>query len=293
MSTPGVVNYPTSLDDAVSLIQHNNNASAPLSSGINNSVLLIPVTTPSEFSNSGFVTIVDSLINPTVIEIVVYTSKSGSDLVVPPGGRGAQGTTPAAFSAGAVVEQRATARSFSVLADAIMAMQAAIQRNMYADYNSNTTVANTTTETALLGAADDGSTKTITPALARVGITFKLSFSGVLGTTGSPTLTVRLKLGSVTIETYTATVTSTGGSWELDLFATITAIGASGSITTHPAEFEYAAGTPGALQSIGRNAAATTIDFTVSQTWELTVEWGTAHASNTFTYRFGNIDILR
>jgi hypothetical protein len=126
-SIPGTLNFPTSLDDIISLIEANNNASAALSAGINASALLIPVTQPSEFSQSGIVTILDSLINPTTIEIVNYTSKSGSNLVVPtPGGRGAQGTTPASFLAGAIVEQRPTARHHTVLADAIRALEAKI-----------------------------------------------------------------------------------------------------------------------------------------------------------------------
>jgi hypothetical protein len=118
-----VINFPGSFDDADSLIRHNNNVSATLTAGINNSVLLIPVSSPSSFSASGVVTITDSLTSPTKTEIVIYASKSGSDLVVPAGGRGAEGTTPQSFSAGHFVEQRVTARSFGVLADSIIAVQ--------------------------------------------------------------------------------------------------------------------------------------------------------------------------
>ena len=122
-SEPGTLNFPTSLDDVISLIQANNHASAALSSGINNSVLLIPVTQPSEFSDSGYATILDVVPNPTVIEIIKYTSKSGSDLVVPTGGRGQQNTSASAFSAGAIVEQRGTQRHWGVLRDAIIEIE--------------------------------------------------------------------------------------------------------------------------------------------------------------------------
>jgi hypothetical protein len=170
-------------------------------------------------------------------------------------------------------------------------------QNMYLDNNSNTTVANTTTETALLGAADDGSTKIITPALARVNRTFRLSFSGIFNTTGSPSLSVRLKLVggvTVTLETYNANVTSTGTAWKLEIFATITAVGAGGTIIVQAGAFEYAAATAGAASWIGRNTtSAAAVDFSVNQTWELTVQWGTADPANSFTYRFGNIDIVR
>src|SRR5262249_49006587 len=114
-STPGVLNYPTSLDDAVSLIEATNNASSALGGAINNSQLTIPVATPSLYPNSGMVTIVDSLNNPSQREIVIYTSKAGSNLVVPVGGRGQQGTTAQSFATG-FVEMRPTARHHSVLA---------------------------------------------------------------------------------------------------------------------------------------------------------------------------------
>lgn len=122
-STPGTINYPAAMDDADSLIRYNNNVSSTLTAGINNSVLLIPVSSPSSFSSSGIVTITDSLTAPTKTEIVIYTSKSGSDLVVPSGGRGAFGSTAQSFSNGHFVEQRAVARSFTVLADAVLALE--------------------------------------------------------------------------------------------------------------------------------------------------------------------------
>jgi hypothetical protein len=122
-SEPGTLNFPTSLDDVISLVEAANHASAVLNSGINNSVLLVPVSQPSEFSASGYATILDVVPNPTVIEIVKYTSKSGNDLVVPTGGRGQQGTSAAAFSAGAVVEQRPTQRHHGVLRDAIIEIE--------------------------------------------------------------------------------------------------------------------------------------------------------------------------
>jgi hypothetical protein len=123
-STPGVINYPATLDDVLSLIEVKNNASDTLTGNISVSDLLIPVATPGKFPNSGFVTLVDSLTTPTKIEVVIYSGKSGSNLVVPVGGRGAQGSTAFAFSTGNFVEQRPTARHHTVLADAIMTLQA-------------------------------------------------------------------------------------------------------------------------------------------------------------------------
>ena len=86
MPNPGEIQYPAAGDTALTLIEVNNNALSTLTAGISVSDLLIPVADPGKFPNSGFVTLVDSLTAPTKIEIVIYTSKSASNLVVPAGG---------------------------------------------------------------------------------------------------------------------------------------------------------------------------------------------------------------
>jgi hypothetical protein len=127
MPTSCVIQYPAALDDDVSLIEARNNATSPLDANISVGDLLIPVTQPGKFSSSGIATLTDSIdpfTPPTKIEIFVYTGKSGNNLVVSPGGRGAQGTTAQAFSAGNLVEQRQTARHHAALVDVILALQA-------------------------------------------------------------------------------------------------------------------------------------------------------------------------
>jgi len=176
-----------------------------------------------------------------------------------------------------------------------------LQQSMFLEFGGVVTVVNSAVETALLGAALDGSTKTITPAMTRVGRTFRLWLGGVFASTGAPVLTVRLKLTDgvtpVTIQTFTSTIAAiTTTAWRLDLFATITAIGAGGAILVRPGIFEYAHTAPGVTgptQWIQTNAGAVAVDFSVNQTWELTIQWGTAAAGNSFSYLFGNIDIVR
>lgn len=124
MPTPGVLEYPAALDTALTLIELLNNASSTLTSNISVGDLLIPVADPGKFSTSGFATLVDSLTAPTKIEIFRYESKSGSNLVVPVGGRGQQGSTAQAFSTGNFVEQRPTARHHTVLADLLLLLEA-------------------------------------------------------------------------------------------------------------------------------------------------------------------------
>lgn len=284
MSTPGVVNFPTTLDDAVSLIEYANNASATLSSGISSSALLIPVSAPSEFSDSGVVTIVDSLTNPTVIEIVIYTSKSGSDLVVPAGGRGAQGTTPSAFNAGAVVEQRPTARGFTVLADAIIAMQNSGRTGMYSNTSAGTAVANTVTETSLFtgATASAGSSRTIAAGSAKAGSVYSIRIVGGINTTGTPTVRFRLYLGATLIADTGAFNAPTNGDgvFAIDLNIFVSGIGVGGSVTAFIEGRATVGAGASAVTLFNSDIGATGVDFTANQTIDVTAQWGTASASN-------------
>lgn len=75
-STPGEKNFPTTLDDAISLIEANNQASSTLTAGITSTSLLIPVADPGEFPNSGLATLTDS-ITPWLKEITTSQTSAG------------------------------------------------------------------------------------------------------------------------------------------------------------------------------------------------------------------------
>jgi hypothetical protein len=362
MSVPGVINFPTTLDDAISLVEANNHASCALTNSINNSQLTITITQPSEFSNSGYATILDSLTNPTTIEIVRYTSKSGSDLVIPVGGRGQQGTSAASFSAGAFIEQRPTARHHTVLADAIIAVQQKIGYgvpispldilgtnqagspleiaggrgtgnaapglianrypltkasgttqhthstasfphwvNMHTrgDNTTTITVANTTTETSILGASQYGSTKTIEAGLGRIGRRFKLRLIGSLGSTGTPTLRIRLYLGTTLIADTTAlnvanNTNSGSGGLEIVADVLIMTVGATGTVHVPGMRCQYASGFTGQFMSqLMAQSLSTVVDLTAAQTFDVTAQWGTANASNSIAVTDSYIEMCR
>jgi len=266
MSTPGVDNFSTTLDDADSLIRYNNNVSSTLTAGINNSVLLVPVASPSSFSSSSVVTITDSLTSPTKTEIVIYTSKSGSDLVVPPGGRGAQGTTSQSFLGGRFVEQRATARGFTVFADAIIAVEQKIGTGDFPDIRWNdTTVANTTTETSLLAAVDAGS-KTLKARVGAQHSYFRITAYGRVTTTGTPNLRIRLKLGSNTIADTGASIvlasnTDSGpGGFVLEAIVVVEAGGSSGTVLAS-LTYRYTGANGGAMNQVAHAINTTPINL--------------------------------
>lgn len=172
-----------------------------------------------------------------------------------------------------------------------------MHRNLFLEYTANVTVANTTTETSLLGPGDFGSTKVIDPSIAVVGRTFRLYFSGIASNTGTPSLDMRLKLGGTTIYQFTPVISIGPGqpldAWEIDLYASVTGVS---SLTGHAGEMAYSFSTSGA-QGVAhwsaRNSNAISVTFSSYPQWDLTTQWGTANAANTLTYKFGCIDIVR
>ena len=162
--------------------------------------------------------------------------------------------------------------------------------------NGDVTVANTTTETSILGAAQANSSKVIEAGMARVGRVFWLRIWGAVGTTGTPTLQIRLKFGSTTIaDTGTVTMannTSGVGNLYVEALVTVRAVGASGTAHVFPLRISYGSANGAAINSFAQ-VAAPTVDFTAAQTFDLTAQWSAASASNTITAAHALIDIGR
>lgn len=173
--------------------------------------------------------------------------------------------------------------------------------NMFLNYSTTLTVANSTTETQVLGAPDAGSTKTVSPGFVSLGRTFELYFAGVMGWTGTPTLNVRPRLGGLTgvlLQNFTPVLSvagSLGTAWRIYMLATITAVGVGGILVSHPCQFEFVTGGGADGQAIwsGRAANGPTVNLTASPDWALTAQWGTADPANFFTYNFGCVNIVR
>lgn len=190
MSTPGIINYPTSLDDAVSLIEQVNNARSTLTSAISDTDLVIPLTSASVFTDTGFATLIDSTdpdVPPTKIEIVLYTSKVGNNIIIPTGGRGQQGTTAQSFSSGHYLEQRPTIACLSVLKSALVAIETKL------GFGSATAAANTLLRGIATGTSDFGTlTDAYVDAAAAIGLSklAALTASRAIISNGSGVLSV-------------------------------------------------------------------------------------------------------
>jgi hypothetical protein len=148
----------------------------------------------------------------------------------------------------------------------------------YSASAASAAIANTTTETTF-------STGTVTVAagdLNQLGAVLCVSAGGTYSTTGTPTLTLRIKTPtSTTTQLAATTVTSASNEpWSITACWTVTAIGASGALGR-------AGGLATVSSTTGNTAAGTgaAVDLTVSQNFTVTAQWGTANAANTITAR--------
>lgn len=159
---------------------------------------------------------------------------------------------------------------------------------------ASATVANTTTETTLIGAGYG--TKTL-PANALVaGRSVRIRAAGVFGSSGTAaTLLIKLKFGSTVILATAATAPAnslTNRYWELDIVLTCRTTGASGSIIGQGL-FRSMAAASGNLQGWEMTAtAAVTIDTTGTNVIDLTATYGGANAADTITCSNCEIELL-
>lgn len=121
--TPGTINFPTSLDTAVTLFEVANRAYTTMSGSIGAGDLSISVANGSLLPSTGAITLTDSLTAPTKIEHVIYTVNSSNTLTVPTGGRGFGGSTAQSWSGTVYVRVRALAQHHSTLRSAIIALE--------------------------------------------------------------------------------------------------------------------------------------------------------------------------
>jgi len=116
------------------------------------------------------------------------------------------------------------------------------------------------------------------------GTTLRVRQTGLLSTTGTPTLNKKLKLGSVVLATTGAVAMPSGITalpYVLEAEVTCVTIGASGTFWAHgQLSVQSAAGGAATVYPM-TNAAVLTVDTTADALLDLTSTWGTASASNT------------
>jgi hypothetical protein len=117
------------------------------------------------------------------------------------------------------------------------------------------------------------------------GKSLKIHAAGYYSNTGTPTLTFKVKHGSTVLGSTGAITTTTGATnwqWTFDGLITCRTVGGSGTcIVQGSFLINDSATTDGRYQMV--NTAAVTVNTTVTQVVDLTIQWGTASASNTIT----------
>lgn len=153
---------------------------------------------------------------------------------------------------------------------------------------SSTTVADTVTESALMVLGQGSLT---VPANGFVvGRTFRITARGHFSNTGTPTLNIIAKIGSVAVVStgLVATITGTSNNgWECIVDITCRSVGASGSFVG-AGFFSHSVSSAVRTQMV--NTGTATVDTTASNAISLTATWGTASASNTITCQIGIVE---
>jgi hypothetical protein len=154
--------------------------------------------------------------------------------------------------------------------------------------STSTTVANTASETVIAAL-------TIPAGDAVAGAVYRIKAWGVASVTGTPTLTLRSRLGGVAgtaLGSSGARTASSGvsnRSWQVTVDLTCLTTGATGTWFASQITYEavtLAASPPFASPGlILDGTSAVTLDSTVSEDLVITATWGTASASNTLTCR--------
>jgi hypothetical protein len=146
------------------------------------------------------------------------------------------------------------------------------------------TFSNTTTETTALGTGVG--TLTLPANFFAVGKTVRVRARGTMGTTGTPTLRIRLKLGSLAVlDTTALTLPSLAAAtaWAFDGEVVCRTVNGASSTAASSGTFVFgdASGNfaPARIATLNP-VASTTFDVASSYAVDLTAQWGTASASN-------------
>jgi hypothetical protein len=144
---------------------------------------------------------------------------------------------------------------------------------------TDTTVGNTTTESAALATAEHGAN------YLEVGKCEEIILTGFIAQRSNVNafLTIRIKYAGTTVHTLTTTASNTlpaNTPFEIRVFTTCRSTGASGTMQIN-SRF-ITGGTSSQFESLG-SSALVTIDTTTAQNTTVTVQWGEANSADTVT----------
>ena len=158
-----------------------------------------------------------------------------------------------------------------------------VNYGLFAQTANSTPVSGTTVETSII----NGGVGTLTvPANAfSVGDSFRSMIGGVMDAANNQTIRIRVKAGSIVLlDSGAQNLTSSIADdiWSLELNFTVRQLGAAGVASIASlGRFSYAKVNNGTVEGFGFNTVNnTTFDTTISNTLDITVEWGSNNAGN-------------
>lgn len=158
------------------------------------------------------------------------------------------------------------------------------------------TVANTTTQTSVIPTTGVGNL-TFPVNTFEVGKSYRIRGGGIYSTGIVPgTLTVRVKIGSITIASVAITNVislATGSVWEFECVITFRTIGASGTVMcVGSASYEITSLSRG-FAALNNAGSTSTVDTTVTNLIDITVQWSsTSLGLNSITTNLAIIEDL-
>lgn len=159
----------------------------------------------------------------------------------------------------------------------------AVNYGLFAQTANSTIITNTTTETSLI----NGGVGTLTvPANGfSVGDSFRANLAGVMDAANNETIRIRVKAGSIVlldsgVQGLTSAITN--DIWTLEIEFTIRQLGSAGVASVASiGRFSYAKTNNNAVEGFGFNIINnTTFDTTISNTLDITAQWGSADIDN-------------
>jgi len=153
---------------------------------------------------------------------------------------------------------------------------------LFAQTANSTPVTGTTVETSII----NGGVGTLTVGANQfsVGDSFRGDFGGVLSAANNQTIRVKIKAGSVILaDSGNQNITNiTNDVWTLSINFTIRQLGAAGVASiVSLGHFNYAKTVNAVVEGFSFNTInSTTFDTTISNTLDVTVQWGSNNAGN-------------
>ena len=156
-----------------------------------------------------------------------------------------------------------------------------VLRHLIANIADSSAIANTTDLTNF------STNYILSSPLFQVGRIFLIDVNGVYSTTGTPTLLLRIRLGTTNIVSFAAKTginNASNQAWRIKACLVTRTLGSSGSVMGSGTLFFQDAANRDTIETVVNNAA-TTVATTSSQTLQISATWSAASSSNTTTLK--------